>query len=286
MRVRHLFPLVAIGLALTAAAGQAQTLLRYKFVKGQTSEYEWTLDLKLTHSLTGMAGNPVESEVKLIIVMSQTVNDVAGDGSARITTKFTRVKLPMTRPVALVLDSADLKVPDDNPTAKALASSVAALAKVEFSYKQLPTGETADVKPAVLSGSISSVQFIDIVSMFGVSFPKDAVAVGESWTQKTKLAEGRAAIELKNTLRGAETVDGRACQKITYVATTSFDRDPAAAVQSKVKSQKGNGTVLFDNELGRTVSLSADFVYDLTAATSNFAVEQTVQQKVTLRLIK
>src|SRR5882724_1905755 len=119
MSLRSTFgPLVALALACSASSAEAQTTIRYKFVKGQTTNYEMVQDMKIGQNV---AGQNIDMEMKQTIEMSQTVDDVLGDGSGKITTKMTRIKMAIKGPIAVTLDSADLKDADENPVAKLMA---------------------------------------------------------------------------------------------------------------------------------------------------------------------
>src|SRR3954451_25430737 len=102
----NLRSLVAAGIALAIAhSAQAQTTIRYKFVKGQTTVYEMVQDMKIAQNVLGQN---LDTEIKQTSEMSQTVDDLLPDGSGKITTKMARVKMSIkNHAFTVALDSAD-----------------------------------------------------------------------------------------------------------------------------------------------------------------------------------
>jgi hypothetical protein len=92
--------------------------------------------------------------------------------------------------------------------------------------------------------------------------------------------------DLKYTYQGTETVDGKTLQKITYVPNFAIDPDANAAVPIKLKGQKGMGTILFDNDVGRLHDLVLDSTMEMSVAVANFNTDQSINQKVTMKLRK
>jgi hypothetical protein len=295
----RLVPLVGLALLCGADLAPAQTTLRFKFAKGQVHNYEMVQDMKIAQDV---AGNKVETELKQTIELSQTVDDVLDDGSAKVTTKFTRAKMDIKGPFAVTLDSANLKAADDNLIAKMMSGVVKTLSKVEFTATQKANGEMTDMKvpEAVLKefraspiGALAGDLFSDeslkqMMTQGGIVLPKEAVAADATWTQKVsnKVPAGKMTGELKYTYRGPETIDGKTFQKITYVPTYAVDPDAKAAVPMKLKGQKGNGTILFDNEQGRLHELVLDNTMEMSMAIANLNQESTIVQKVTMKLKK
>src|SRR5262249_22854965 len=149
--------------------------------------------------------------------------------SAKVTTKIARVKMEITGPFAVTIDSADPKEGQNNPLGKAMASVVKTLAKVEFTATLKPTGEMSDFKisdalvqefrglpGSALMGELATEQGLKtMLSQGSVELPKEPIAIGGTWTQRTsnKLPMGTVSGEMKFTFRGPEAVDGKTCQK-------------------------------------------------------------------------
>jgi hypothetical protein len=298
MKLRHLSALIVVAFVWTTTPAHAQTALRFKYAKGQVNNYEMLQEMKFSQNI---GGANIDMEMKQTIETSQTIDDVLADGSAKATTKFTRVKIDIKGPFAVTLDSADLKAADGNPIATMMAGVVKALAKVEFSATHKPNGEMADVKVAegVVKGfknlpgaALMGDMFTEdglkqMMSQSGMTVPKDAVAEGATWSQKVsnKLPSGKMTGEMKYTYRGKETVDGKTFQKITYTPDLAIDPDPKA-VPIKLKSQKGTGTILFDNDLGRIHELVMETTTEMSMAIANINQDQTVVQKMTMKVRK
>lgn len=276
---------------LFAAGADAQTLLKYKFTKGQTNAYELVLSSKVAQ-----AAPKVELEVKQTVDLSQTVDDVLPDGSAKVTWKFTRARTAIGGAASVSVDSADPKEPakDAAPLAGPLHAAVKALAKVEISGVLSANGELGDVKFSEASakelkglpemGDLFTEQGIkNTLSLIGFVTSKDPVKKDATWSRKVaiKLAFGAVNTDLKYTYEGPDLAGGKKLEKVAFTSNTTIDAKPDAPLAIKVTDQKG-GLVLFDNEAGRIQSL-VQRPMEMTVSFPN-GLEQTVTRSVSLTL--
>lgn len=290
---------VAVLAFFQVGVAQAQVTLQLKFVKGQTNTYDVHQDMKLVQMV---AGKQIDTEVKQTIEFTQTVDDVLPDGSAKMTTKFVRMRMTLGGPVQAEVDSANLNANDDNPVVKTLNGVVKTLAKLEFTATQKPDGEASDLKIREellkeLRDLPGSAQMADMFTEQGIkqlcqnsfTLAKGPIKIGESWTQKitNKLPFGTVKGEVKFTYQGPETVNGKTLQKIAFVPTTTIGDLPAnAQVAIKMTGQKGAGVILFDNELGRLQDMSLTQLMEMTVTVGDQTLEQTINQTSSVKLRK
>lgn len=289
MRIAIKLSLVLAATLLFVLDAPAQTLLKYKFAKGQSDAYELVLSSKVAQ-----ASPKVELEVKQTVELSQTVDEVLPDGSAKITWKFTRARTAISGTANTSVDSADTREPgkDAGPLAGPLAAAVKALVKVECSSTLSPTGELGDVRFSEAAakelkglpemGDLFTEQGIkNTLSLIGFVASKDPVKKDASWSHKSaiKLAFGVVATDRKYTYDGPDLADGKKLEKITFTSNTTVDAKPDAPITIKITDQKG-GVVLFDNDAGRIQSLVLRPM-EMTVSFPN-GLEQTVTRSVSL----
>lgn len=286
--------LAVAGLAFLAAGADAQTLLRYKFTKGQTNTYEVVQSSKVTQTMPKL-----ELGLKQTIDLTQTVDELLADGAAKVTWKLTRVRLSVTGPTTASVDSADPKEPEKTPGALAasLVPAVKALAKVEVTGKMSALGELSDltVPEAVMKeirdlpgsakmGDMFSEQGIkNTISQIGFLAPKEAVKKDATWSRKntTKHPFGVVNDEVKYTYEGVDLAGGKKLEKIAFTSNFAIDAKQDPIMTIKITDQKG-GVVLFDNEAGRLQSLEIRPM-EMTVSFLN-GLEQTVTRTVSLTL--
>jgi hypothetical protein len=294
---RHSLLALAI-CALTVAGADAQTTLRLKYKKGDVNVYEMIQSMKMVQNVQGM---DIDTTVKQSMELETKIEDVLGNGNAKVITKLKRVRMELEAPPVgkVVIDSNDDQLPD-NPIAKVMGGMIKTLAKVEFSATMTPRGETVDFKlpaelvqefrnmpgGAQLGDMFSEEGLKNMMSQSGIVLPEGPVSKGSTWTQKvnTKLPFGKMTAEMKYTFQGTETVGGKTLQKISFIPDAKIDADPAATINVKVESQKGSGTILFDNDNGRVQETTLQQVMEMTVGVMNLNIAQKLDQNVSMKL--
>ena len=298
MRLRPLAVfLFFFGSALGAEA--QSTTLAYKFKKGDRNDYEFIQDVKMTQTINGQVN---ATEMKQTFQMVLIVDEVLANGSARIVNKFDHVKLEMTAPAPIgnvVFDSNDENPGGDNPAAPILGKLIKMLARVQFSAGVSSRGESSDAKiPKEFLEEIKNLpgagQFGDMFSeqglknltaQSGVILPKEAQTKGASWPHKidVKMPFGTMITKFKYVYEGNVSTRDR-LEKITFVPEASVELNPDSPIGMTIDSQKGEGTVLFDNSVGRVHQTDLTQTIDMTVAAQNLVVSQRIEQKISLRL--
>jgi len=294
-----LVPLLAAAVLGNVGDAYAQVALKLKFTKGQTITYDVQQDMKMTQ---GIMGQTIDSVVKQTMEFTQTVEEVLPDGSAKLKTKFGRVKMKLSGPVEIEVDSAAAKDGAENPVGKVLFDVVKTLSKLEFTATQRPDGEASDIKvPDEIVKELrdlpGSAKMADLFTEQGIkqlcqnsfTLPKDPVAVGATWNQKmtVKLPFGTMKAEMKMTYQGPETIAGKTLQKIAFIPTSSIGEAPAdAGVTLKITSQKGNGVILFDSELGRLQEMTLTQNTEMAIGVGEQNVDQTIVQTTNVKARK
>jgi hypothetical protein len=292
-------PLAALALLCACASAEAQTNLRFKFVKGQTNSYDMTQEMSIAQMI---AGKNIDMEMKQSIEFSQTVDEVLADGSAKVTTKFTRARMSMKGPLEVDLDSANENAANDNPGAAILGGLVKTLGKIQFTAVMKTTGELSDVKvpedlvkelrnlpgSAQMGDMFSEQGLKQMMSQGSITFPKEPVKVGESWNQSTsvKLPFGKMTGDMKLTYQGTEKVGDKTLAKIGVVTKAAFADDEKAQITMKITSQKADGHFLFDAEAGRLQESTLNQTMEMSVGVLGQTIDQNLTQKVNVKLRK
>ncbi len=289
-------PAVVLAALLFPPAGREQPPLRYKYKAGDKIEYVLRQDQKMSMSVNGM---DIEVKVGMEMEMTWRALSVDREGNAKVKATFPRVKMSMKSAAANAeVDSKDEAEPKD-PTSKALAPAVKALAGLEMTFTTDPRGEIKEVKigeealkrlkempgASSLGDMLSPNNFKSMVSG-GMVLPTAAPQKGKSWTRKseTKLPFGKMTGSTKFTYDGTVEKGGRKLAKILVVPELKLESDPAAAVTVKIEDSKTKGYVLFDNSAGRVAETSMESTMKMEVVTNGMTIKQLVTQTMTMRL--
>jgi hypothetical protein len=290
---RRLF-LVPFVLAIFVAAADAQTTLRLRFEKGKSNAYELVQTMKLEQTLLDKT---IPSVVKQTMLFTMTCDEVLDNGNGRITTRFERARMEIEAPDPVgkfVVDSAD--PPPEGAMAAKLADVIKILGKLEFTTVMTPRSEIVDFKisepilkelrdipGAAQLGDMFTPEGIKISMVYSkLLLPQDKVRPGAKWSHKieSKLPFGKLVGELKYQY----AADEGKFQKLTYDPTLSIEPNAETQVAVAVDSQKGSGTILFDNAAGRIQSMSLNQKLELSVGTSGVNLTQKIEQTMSMKL--
>jgi len=292
-------PLALALVPLLAGLAPAQTALRMKFQKDQSSTYEMVQQMKMSMQVQG---KNIDTDMRQTVVMTMKVLEVLDNGNARIKMKFDHVRMEMKGVPGIGdvdIDSRKDEVPN-NPLGQLLGGLVKALGKAEFDTVMSPRGETVEFKLPddlvkefqSLPGSAQMGDFFsekglkNMMGQSGMVLPRDPVKKGDTWSHKVsmKMPFGKFETDMKYTYQGPETVDGKKLEKITFEPKTAIEPDPNAPFAMKVDGQKGEGTVYFDPQAGRMQEMQLNQVTELTMTVANMNINQKMDQTVTMKL--
>jgi Family of unknown function (DUF6263) len=297
--------LAAVGLLLLSAAAvgtaSAQERLRWKFKKGETTNYQivQAMDMKMS-----VMGQNIDSKMNQTMDLGWTVDSVASDGTATLRQKITRVQMKMTVPPFLNVqyDSAAEEQPDD-PVGGQLAKAFEAIVGEEFTMQMTPRGEirkveVPDALAAALEGAGGGGAFPggagfnedtlkQLVSQSSIAFPQEPVSQGHKWQSGTEatLPFGTMKIDNQFTALGTEQRGGKSLHKIGVKPRMTLEADPNAQIQMTVKSQDANGTIYFDSRAGRIAESTMKQKMEMDLSANGQAIAQTLDQTMTMKLV-
>jgi hypothetical protein len=259
--------------ALTAA--QAKSVkLEYKYKKGQIDKYKVAMGVKL--SMPAMQEG--ETNVKMSMMLTNKVLEVLPDGSAKIESKISDIKISNT--------GQNDTLPPGTPKNMSM---------VMIMSKQGELIESKDIDN-MFGNTIPGMdinQFWGQMSLQGAIFPDKMVEVGESWSSNIPFPIGNGNIKIESTLLAAAIPTGKngkdTASKIKQIYSGHFDL--AKIIQSITESSqmdekqkdetsqiKGNidvggwSVIMFDAIAGKMIKANISFTENV-----RFTVPQVAQ---------
>jgi hypothetical protein len=286
---------VLFTLTTFAAPSRADEPIRWKFKVGEKLAHSLALDTEL--ALNMGSSDQRNMTVRQVMDMTWDVQGVNDQGEAVIEINFDRVQMKVDGgPMTVDFDTAK----DTPATGMAVTFGPAykALTKSPTEITMTARGEIKDVKvpPEVLDALKSSpgaAQLGDLATPEGFqkfflqglfTLPEQAPKQGDHWT--TTITNNNSIIgnqkgENTYTYDGTKQVGGETMAVFHPTMTVHFDGTPQ--MQLKVKNQKSDGEILFNEQQGRLESMSVkqDMTLDVTVASQMMQqqISQTFQVK-------
>ena len=120
-----------------------------------------------------------------------------------------------------------------------------------------------------------------------LTLPKDSIKKGTTWTKPvtTKTPFGTMTITTTYTFQGSETRNKVSLEKIATKSEMFIENDKNAEISVKVKSADMQGTIYFDNQLGRLIdsTQTQKMVLEISAMGQTFESSQNQTIKMQLQ---
>jgi Family of unknown function (DUF6263) len=295
---RSVAAVLALTLGLQVAA-RADAPLRWKFKPGETVRY--TLVQKTDTKMELASGQSITSKVRHDSDIRWIVKSVSPEGIAEVAQAIDRVRIRMEAPGQPVFefDTASKESPPEGPVAAQMVPMFRALAGLECTLMMDPRGEIRDVRiadsvlesiqkslPAGPAAQMLSKESLkNMVGQSSLILPKEAVAKGKTWTEKSKMPAnqfGTMVIDKTYTYQGAEAAEPT---HIRIDLNTKTTLEPAAnsPVELELKNQDGKGQIVFDSEKGRIVSSHLDMSMTQKIKAGGQELDQTVVNQVDMK---
>lgn len=287
--------MLAVGAAvLGGSAVQAQTHLRYKFEQGETLKYvlEQKNDIQMN-----VQGKDIKMVMGQKVYMTWNVVHVDDKGISTIKQTMDRILFSMDLPQGKVDWDSDSKAEPEGEIAKMMVPAMKAMVGAEFQLKmneqgkitefQVPEKVTEALKniPGAGSSMVSPESFKQMATQGNLVLPKEEVAKGKSWHNKTeaKMPFGIMKVDYTFTYAGTADKGGTELQKITISPTVALEPKDDAPFTLKLKSSKGEGSAYFDNEAGCMAEMHMAQVMEMNVVAQGQTIEQTMKTTTTLK---
>jgi hypothetical protein len=290
--------LAACGLALILlpSAAQAADPLHWKFTPGLTNRYRMTQNTKLAMN-TGPGGN-VQTDSKMTLDLSWTVEEVDDDGSAVLNQRIDRMQMKISTGAgqSTEIDSASDEPPQGQ--AATLVPLVKALTAEPFTVTMTPRGEITDVNVpesivealknqpgAAQMGDLATPEgFKKLVAQASFVLP-EKLAPGVEWKTKTATQApsiGTQTAETTYRYEGPKEIDGQPLEVFSAKIAVSF---AGGQLPIEVTKQESSGQILFNREAGRLESSNIKQLTNVKITVGDNTVDQTIDQNVEMKWV-
>lgn len=256
-------------------AGQAQVSLAYKFNEGE-KEKDRTV-VKVHQTLT-IGGNDIQTDSDVAVVASLAVGKRGEDGTLPLVHKVESLRTQLMLPggLSLSFDSANPDAKIDNPQIAFLGDVFKAAAGMEYTVVLDAKGEARSVEKVesrlvklddldpkardLIKGKFDAEKHLKEFRQNHANLPTILVREGEPW-DRTEVANlgGGQTLTFKNRYEYRGTVELDCCtldkidvkaREVTYEMAADSP-SPLKLVNSDLKIESSEGTILFDRKLGR-----------------------------------
>ena len=268
MSIHRLSPVtLSVGLVVAAAAShsaQAETLLRWKFEKGQKTHMVITQEMQMKMV---MQENPVLMTTTSTMEFDWEVTALDEQGVATMSMTTDRIRMKMKGPQGVMMeyDSQSDKKPEG--MAAMMAPMFKGMLNKPYTTKMDSRGKILEMKlPQGLAESMNKLpggaqlgSMFTEESMKGMAeiatFPEKPLKPDDTWTRTATIKNpvgGDMITETTFRYVGSEVRDGRELEKITMDVKMRVGE--GGNVKMKITDQATKGTIYFDNAAGQFVS--------------------------------
>lgn len=259
--------------ASLSSVSHAEEPLRWNFKVGEQLDYQMTQQMNMTWDVKG-------------------VND---KGDAVIEQAIKRIQMKMEAPGGQGFEYDSAAEGPAVGMAAMIAPMFEAMTAGAFEVTMTPRGEVSEVRvPPEMAKAIANgpggaaggekaaiEQFKAMVTQGAFVLPENPPTPGQEWTTKVDVknpAGGSQAVETTYKYEGTRDIDGTTYAVIRPSLKMELAGNPM--MQMKVKEQKTNGEVLFNQEAGRLHSMSIDQDLTMDISVGGQTMPGTIKQKV------
>lgn len=259
----------------------AEEPLRWKWAEGDKARYLMTQSMKMSMN-AGAAGN-IESNTDQQMLMNWTVDKIGEEGEAIISQAFDRITMKTNGPMGQSLEYDSNQEEPPVGMATLVAPLFDALVKSPIIATMLSSGEYTDVELSdelaeafkrMPGGAMSSDMVTQMTKQGSITFPAEAITVGETWQQTAEVMApqvGKMQVTTTYTYNGPKEVEGKVLESFTPAVEMKMPENSNAPMEINFTTKSSSGEILFDRERGRI---------DTSSIVQEIDVEVTVQGQV------
>ncbi len=289
--------LAVVMVALSAVSSSADVTIRYKFNKGEVTNYVVSQTVNMAMKLPQPAQS-VTTRMQQQMFIQTTVDDVLADGSSkqrmvirRLVMKTSNEGVPGNAG-SFEYDSASEEKPT-GPLADVLLKSLEPLVGAEWKQTISPLGKVSDIEipekvveslksnpGAAMMGSMATADGLkQISSQSSMAFPEEPLSPGKTWESTVDLKLPFGTMATKKIMKYIGPADsGR--EKLSMETDLSFVPNAESAIQLKVVDNESEGDVLFDTQRGRLERSKLHQVTTMQVAAGGQTIDQVVTTDV------
>jgi hypothetical protein len=295
MKAKHILPLLALVVLCTSQHATAEKL-RYKFTKDAVHANVMTMQMDMKMNVNGM---DINVKMTQVADMKMTVTNVDSDGNASTVQQITRMKMSMQGAPGLSVEYDSASKDPPQGLAASMAPLFKALTENSFKGKLAPSGAILSVEipkeftdklksspqAAILGNLFTEDGIKDLMRNSAMTLPDGDSAEGDEWSNSVSVKMpfgGEQVTRTTYTYRGPKMVDGKSLQQIDVMSKMTIEADDDAQVPITIKSHKGAGTILFDNQAGQLQSTTLTQTTVMQIDAGGQKIDQTVKVIVTV----
>jgi len=295
MKTRLVTCLALLAALAAASSATAQTVLRFKFEKGNKLKY--VMDQNMTMNMTGPQNLKLTMNQQM--EMKQAVNDVNAEGAADITQQITGMKMKMRGPggIGFEYDSKKGGNQLQGPFAQ-MKDIFDALLSAKFEMKMSARGEVLDVtvpaellkklqaNPAMqgMSEMFSKDGFKQLIMQGSPTLPEKAVQRGDKWQHKFVMKNKQLG---NPEITASFTYEGKEGNLDKIAVNMKFDLSkfkPPGGIQLKVTNFDTNGYMYFNNEAGRLERSTVKQNLEMEISVGNQTIKQKMETDMVMKV--
>ena len=282
--------------AALSTTSRGEEPLRWKFKVGEQLDYQMTQDMNMDMD-AGPTGK-LHTSMNQVMNMQWDVKGVNDQGDAVIEQAVKRIQMKMTAPGGQGFEYDSAAEGPAVGMAAMIAPMFEAMTAGAFEVTMTPRGEVSDVRippdmaaaiakgPGGADGEKAAIeQFKAMVTQGAFVLPENPPTPGQEWTTKVDVnnaAGGNQTVETTYKYEGSRDIDGTTFAVIR--PSLKMELAGNAMMQMKVKEQKTNGEVLFNEEAGRLHSMSIDQDLTMDISVGGQTMPGTIVQKVEVKV--
>ncbi|MEQ8847963.1 DUF6263 family protein [Botrimarina sp.] len=282
--------------AVAPLAATAAEPLVWKWEEGESQRYKSTQSMQMTIN-AGPAGK-VQTETETTMAMTWSAKEVKPDDAAVLEQQVERVAMSMQGPMGqgMKYDTASDAPPSG--MAAMIAPTFEAMVAAPITLTMLPTGEITELSlPEEMTNAMGAMpggadmnQMVKQSSQQGfVTFPKEPLEVGQSWTRQATASTpqmGELVTTTTYTYNGPKEVDGKQLESIGVTLDLDSGKNGGQGqMQMDFNTVSSDGEILFDRESGKIVSSRLDAENEITMTMGAQSMTNSMTQQVRLDAI-
>lgn len=273
----------------------AEEPLRWKWAEGDKARYLMTQSMKMSMD-AGPAGN-IESDTNQQMLMNWTVDRIGEEGEAIISQAFDRITMKTNGPMgqSLEYDSAQEELPVGMATLVAplfdalVKSPIIATMQTSGEYTDIElSDELAEAFKRMPGGAMSSDMVTQMTKQGSITFPAEAIAIGETWQQTAEVLApqvGKMKVTTTYTYNGPKEVDGKVLESFTPAIEMKMPENSDAPMEIKFNTKQSSGEILFNRELGRIESSEVVQEIDVEVTVQGQVVNNQMTQSISMKAL-
>jgi hypothetical protein len=277
---------------ITATAHSAD-LLQWKLSTGDSLKYAVQNEMATTSTVGGFDN---KSRLLQTMHMAWNVKTTTASRNYVLSQVIERIRVEMSHDgeKPIVFDSGTREAPDDQ-FARSLGNVFRKIVDREFMITMAPTGAIEDVSipdglletlktaAAGESAGLDEKALKQMLSQTSVILPVEPVESGDQWQSQQSIELPFATLRMAATMtyKGVNE-DGLAV--IDYSPNVTLEPRDDAPIKLTLRSSRGTGKVLFDQEEGRIVRMQLNLNMEMQTGVRGQQVLQKIDQQTVMIL--